>query len=152
MKGSKIGALLAGTGKIGLDSSVLMYQFDDHPVHARVTSRIFNRVAAGLPAVLSTVALLELLVRPYRSGPKAAAEADAVLKDLPNFTFLPATAEIAAEAARLRAKYGLEIPDALHLATSIVSEADLFITNDAGFRSAAHREDIRIVFLDDCRE
>lgn len=152
LKGARIGSLLTGVELIGLDSSVLIYQFDHHPVHAKVTARIFNRVWGGLPAVLSTLVFMEILVRPHQVSPKAAAAVAARLKDMSNFSFLPPTMEIANEAARLRAKYRLETPDAIHLATSLIAGADLFITNDEDFRSVAHKEDIRIAFLEDCRE
>jgi predicted nucleic acid-binding protein len=43
----------------------------------------------------------------------------------------------------------LRPPDALHLATSLLSGVDAFITNDADFRKVAGKEDARIIHLED---
>ena len=42
--------------------------------------------------------------------------------------------DIAREAARLRAGYGLRVPDALLLATALREDAQAFLTNDTRLR------------------
>ena len=53
---------------------------------------------------------------------------------------------IAIKAAELRATHNLKTPDALHLATAIVSGADAFLTNDKGFKRV---DEITILVLDE---
>ena len=50
----------------------------------------------------------------------------------PHLEIIPLTAEIAADAARLRARYGIRTPDAIHAATALAGGAESFITNDQG--------------------
>lgn len=152
MKGTKLGNLLSGISRIGLDSSTLIYYFENESRYGALTNRLFNRVAGGLEAVLSAVTVMEVMVKPFRAGPKTVDVVARKLKETSNFIFIPASFEIALEAARLRSRYGLKAPDALQLATSIVSDAQVFLTNDGGFRAAAHKEAIKIVLLEDCRE
>jgi predicted nucleic acid-binding protein len=46
----------------------------------------------------------------------------------------PLDSATAVRAAELRAAYGVRVPDALHLATAVVSGAEIFITNDRGLK------------------
>ena len=42
------------------------------------------------------------------------------------------------EAARLRARYGLRTPDAIHGATALLGQADGILTNDKNFNHLAN--------------
>jgi predicted nucleic acid-binding protein len=44
---------------------------------------------------------------------------------------LEISAEVVTSATKLRAQYGFKTPDAIHLATAIDAEADLFLTGDS---------------------
>jgi predicted nucleic acid-binding protein len=54
--------------------------------------------------------------------------------------------EIADLAAALRARYNLRTPDALYIATAIVTRCDAFLTNDKRLRQA---NEIRVLTLDE---
>jgi predicted nucleic acid-binding protein len=56
-----------------------------------------------------------------------------VLLTYPNLEWIAPDLEIANLAARLRAKYKLETPDAIHAATAILRGATAFVTNDSSF-------------------
>jgi predicted nucleic acid-binding protein len=56
-----------------------------------------------------------------------------VLLTYPNLELIVPDLEIADLAARLRAKYKLETPDAIQAATAILSGATTLVTNDASF-------------------
>jgi len=47
------------------------------------------------------------------------------------------TYDIAREAARIRALAGLRTPDALIIATAVVTTADILVTNDRSWRTDA---------------
>ena len=53
---------------------------------------------------------------------------------------------IAEEAARIRSAYRLRTPDAIQIATAIVAEADVFITND---RALVRVSEISVVLFDE---
>jgi predicted nucleic acid-binding protein len=56
------------------------------------------------------------------------------VQSLPNTRLVPTGYDIAREAARLRAGYGLRVPDALLLATALREDAQAFLTNDTKLR------------------
>lgn len=83
--------------------------------------------------VTSELTWLETLVRPLKEQ-NAALEMlfrDFLLAE--EITLLPATLSVWEAAARLRA-LGLKTPDALHAATAMEAQGDLFLTNDPAFR------------------
>ncbi|GIP14830.1 hypothetical protein J40TS1_04720 [Paenibacillus montaniterrae] len=53
-----------------------------------------------------------------------------ILSHFPHLTILPIDNLVAERAAYLRGKYSIKTPDALIVATALVANADLFITND----------------------
>ena len=71
-----------------------------------------------------------------------------IVMNTQNISPIIINADIAIKATELRAKYNLKTPDALHLATAIVSGADAFLTNDKGFKRVT---DINILILDDLK-
>lgn len=56
-----------------------------------------------------------------------------VLENFPNLDIQDLTPGIATEAARLRARFGLRSPDAIHAATALAAGAGHLVTNDRDF-------------------
>lgn len=132
---ARLTAFLRRHQRIGLDTSVFIYELDATPGYRELVGPIFRWIEAPRGhAVTSTVTMLELLVQPYRVG-----DLDRVnrfyasLSTYPNLDWIPHTLEIADQAARLRALHGLQTPDAIQAATALVSQVSGFITNDAAF-------------------
>jgi predicted nucleic acid-binding protein len=150
VKPARLDSILAASGRIGLDTSILIYHFEGNPRYTPLTSSVFTAVASGVEAVLSSLAVMEILMKPMRDEQSRLARTIADrLRSMPNFTFVPSGFDIAVEAARLRARYSLRPPDAIHLATSLQAGVDAFITNDADFRKVSGKEDAKIIHLDD---
>ena len=83
---------------------------------------------------MSSLVLTELLVPLYRTGRSKEAENLAeLITNFPNMEIVPLSSEIAMEAARLRAKYKIRTPDAIHAATALKSRAKVLLTNDKHF-------------------
>jgi len=77
------------------------------------------------------------LVRPFELGDEGKIRAcEVFLQGLPGLEVHPMDEKVAKEGVRLRARYGLRTPDALHLATALVHGATAFLTNDQEFRKA----------------
>lgn len=90
--------------------------------------------------------MTELLVHPYRKDDIDRVNSIyAFTSTYPNLLWLPPTLDIADEAARLRAKYGLRTPDAIQIATAISAAATGFVGNDAAFTRVTELE---ILLLD----
>jgi predicted nucleic acid-binding protein len=99
----------------------------------------------GHAAVTSTITMTELLVKPYRSlEEKAVRKIYGLLSIYPNLEWIAPDLEIADRAARLRAVYKLETPDALHAATAVRSGATGFVTNDSRFERIADFETLML--------
>lgn len=76
-------------------------------------------------------------MRPFELGDERKIRAcEAFLGALPGLEIYPVDGKVAKEGARLRARYALRTPDALHLATALVHGATAFLTNDREFRKA----------------
>jgi predicted nucleic acid-binding protein len=91
--------------------------------------------------------MTELLVLPYReSDEQRANDFYGLLSTYPNQEWIAPNLEIAKVAARIRAQYRLQTPDALLAATAVFSQATGFITNDRIFERV---RDIETLVLDD---
>jgi predicted nucleic acid-binding protein len=136
--------------KVGLDSSLLIYHLEDMEPYSDLTEVVFAAIGAGThTAVLSTISVTELLVKPFADGqPDQVAVFEHFVQLLPNTIWISPHYEIAKQAARLRGQYRLRTPDALLVATALVEKADAFLTNDHQLRKLK-AEGIVIVVLDD---
>ncbi len=132
---------------LGVDSDCLVYAFEWQGSE-RYLFLAENRVARGLQLVVSTLGLTEVMVKWYQTGrPIAVRRARESMVGTPGLTLVDVTADIADRAAEIRAATGLKLPDAVHLATAMVSGAAAFLTNDS--RIARQDVGIPILRLDD---
>lgn len=78
--------------------------------------------------------MLELLVHPYRDNDQERVDGFyALLSTFPNLSWVPATLDIADQAARFRAEHNLKTPDAIQGATAVFSSATGLVSNDPAF-------------------
>ncbi len=115
-----------------LDANVIIYLTEGNPAFKATIEGLFTEIEqAGARIITSELTYTEVLVVPFRTGDAQLARAyehlmETLIEPLPirrNDLFL---------AAKLRASTPkLRTPDALHLATAIHAEADIFVTGDA---------------------
>jgi predicted nucleic acid-binding protein len=150
VKTARFVAELAGVARVGIDSAVLIYHLEDIEPYSELTEAALGTIAAGRPAaVVSTISLAEVLVKPYRDRqPARIAAIEGFVTSMPNTSVLAPSLTAAKDAARLRAKYGIRLPDALLVATSREQGAQAFLTNDAGLRRL-RGEQLTVIVLDD---
>jgi predicted nucleic acid-binding protein len=134
--------------RLAFDTSVLIYQFESHPVYQNTTERIFRWLETpGHTAVTSAITMTEFLVQPYRDLPIAQVSGIyAFLSRYPDLEWIPLDLAIADRAASLRARLRLPIADAIQAATAIHSGATGLVTNDSIFSRAA---ELDVLVLDD---
>lgn len=132
----ELGKLPAGA-KVGLDTVAIIYFLEHHPVHYAAARNLFLQIETGkISGVMSSLVFCELLVPVYRAGDEGRArEVIRLLMDFPNLEVVAVTPEISVQAAKLRAKYGLRTPDAIHAATALESRVDGIVANDKDFSS-----------------
>lgn len=122
-------------GLIYLDSCLLIYAVENHPVFGRKVVKALGREDPERFAV-SPLTALECLVKPMRT-------ADLVLQKryegaLAELLELPLPTPVFLQAAQLRARFGLKTPDALHLACAQHHGCDSLWTNDDRLSKAGH--------------
>ena len=124
---------LPDSGKVFVDSQIVIYIVEQHPIYADQVQSLWERAKLGrISLVSSTLALMECLVLPYR-------ESDA--KRISDFEFaffqseiqtIDISTEILKQASRIRAAVpSCRTPDAIHVATAIMSRCDSLVTNDS---------------------
>ncbi len=121
---------------IGVDTAPLIYFIEDHPGYANRLAPLFEAVDQGrIRLVTSVVTLVEVLVRPLREKqPDLVKEYRDILLSAPGVDTVPVSADIAEQAAQLRAAHGLRTPDAIQVATAINARVSAFLTNDVTLR------------------
>ena len=128
-------ALPAGLSLLIDTSVVLAYLTGTEPTSPQATELFDSSIANGRnPAALSTVTVQEILVRPFRRGSAAVATAEGFLRHFAEIRIVDVSYEIAREAARIRSVTELRTPDALIIATAVVTAADVVVTNDLSWK------------------
>jgi predicted nucleic acid-binding protein len=102
------------------------------PREGRSTRPRTSRGSDGrAPHLTSRLSRLECRVKPLRDADtKLLADYEAFFTARRLVT-AELHADVIEQATELRAKYGFKTPDALHLATAVVAQADVFLTGDA---------------------
>jgi len=133
--------------KIAIDTMIFIYAFEDHPTHASFLRSFFSALEKGeMESMTSSVTITECLTQPYRVKDfTLAAQYMVLFRNFPHLSVVPVTDDIAERAAFLRASQNLKTPDALQLATALLSGANFFLTNDQSLSSI---HDVPILILD----
>lgn len=69
-----------------------------------------------------------------------------ILTNSQGFEIHPLDKEIAIEAAKLRTKYTIKIPDAIQIAVSFLNHCDYFLTNDTQLKAIS---EISVLTMED---
>lgn len=120
---------------IYLDSCLLIYAIEQHPVFGRPTLAAMEAMPLT-QLCISPLVKMECLVKPMRDANAAlrrqyeAAFASLRLLELTDAVFV--------QAAELRAHFGLKAPDAMHLACALHHGCNALWTNDERLAKASH--------------
>ena len=142
---------LEGVTRLFLDSAPVIYAVEENPQYLPIVREIFARIEESSPiGVTSPVTLAECLVRPYRLGQTELQQQYIELFfQTENIIFQPITnPSIALEAAQIRARYNLQLPDAFQIAVALAAGCEAFLTNDVTFRRVT---ELRILVLDELK-
>ena len=153
MTEGSLGSVIPPGASLLVDTSVaLAYLTGTEPTSSLAEQLFDSFVATGRNAAsLSVITVQEILVRPFRSGMAAVATAEGFLRHFAEIRLVEVTYDIAREAARIRATTGIRAPYALIIATALVSEIDVLVTNDRSWhvRSEAIAPGLTICLLAD---
>ncbi len=132
--------------RIGLDTNVIIYYIEEHPVFLEKVEPLIDRIVEGKAiGITSYVTLLELLVKPIKEERFDLVELYKTIL-MTQLEMVPLDESVSLKAAELRAKYGIKTPDAIQLASVISKNGDVFITNDVRLDAV---EEIKVLTLRD---
>ncbi|WP_420442543.1 type II toxin-antitoxin system VapC family toxin [Candidatus Palauibacter sp.] len=105
----------------------------------RQTDLAFSGIASGsIRAQTSSLTLYQILVEVYRQGrPASARDVARNVRLYPRLDIVEASAEIAVQAAEVRARLGGRPERALQIATALVAGAEVYLTSGSGLRRIA---------------
>jgi predicted nucleic acid-binding protein len=138
-----------GRGPLALDTAAFIYFIEEHPRFLPVLDPVFTAIDAGrLPAVASSLTLLEVLVIPYRAGNAPLAERyEQLLTRSRGLRLIDIDRAQLRAAAQLRAVHAaLRTPDAFQVSAALAGGCAVLLTND---RDLPAVPGLRILQLED---
>jgi predicted nucleic acid-binding protein len=133
MEALNAATLLAGALLL-VDSAPIIYTLEGHERFAGRFAPMFQRHADGeLVLAVTSITIAEVLTGPLKAGEEALARRYRAV--LHAWEVVDLTSDIAESAARLRAQYGLKLPDAIQAASALAINADALVTHDRDFSS-----------------
>jgi predicted nucleic acid-binding protein len=120
-----------------IDTNIFIYFVESgSPLGERARAWINALRSAGIPLVVSRLTLLECLYGPAKHGNEELIAAyRSLLEDASIVEMQELEHHILEDAALKGGKLGLKLPDSIHYFTALHCRCDLFLTNDARFRS-----------------
>lgn len=133
---------------IYFDTTPIIYFLDDEkPFSDKVASFILSHQNGDDFYLTSTITDTEYLVFPLKMNDTQKVQAYHVFLSDFDFQMIEPNRNITQEAAKLRAKYpAIKGMDAIHLATSIYFNCDIFLTNDLQLKQV---KESNVVLVDD---
>ena len=131
--------------RLYLDANSIIYSVEGVPAfQARVAGWVRQvEEEAGL-LITSRLSLLECRVGPLRQGDAATLARYDDFFSGDNLGVFDISSDVIDRATDLRVRYGFRSPDAIHLATALLIEANVFLTADARLARCA---EMRVVVL-----
>jgi predicted nucleic acid-binding protein len=123
--------------RVALDTDIVIAFLDPgDDQHATAVAQLRSRLAAGDQLLAAATVYAESIVRPSQQGTDAAVDE---FFDAAGISIVPVDRAVARRAAALRAEHrSLRLPDAMSLATAIVTDSAL-LTLDRKLRQIARR-------------
>lgn len=144
----KVRYAFRGIRRAMLDTAPVIYLVEGNPTYLAVMEAIGTLLrSSNIEVITSPVTLAECLVHPCRLADAARRQVFVNTITRGRNTRLHAiTGAEGAPAADLRAKYNLELADALQVAVAITSGCDALLTND---RHLARITEVRVLLVSD---
>lgn len=113
---------------LSIDTNILINAFNKDSASLGLLEKIRD---VSPKVVISVLVFEEFLVKVYKEKlEKDIAKYEEFITGGNSFTVVDFNRQIAREAAKIRARYKLRAPDAIHIATALKSSAKMFITAD----------------------
>ena len=140
---------LSSTNKISLDSNIILYYLHQDKNFGNQSLRLLAAIK-NKTKIISTLIYAESFVYVFEQADESLEKKQLkALEKIPKLKIVAPTKKICLLAAQLRAAYRLKTPDAIHLATAIDSDCDVFITNDGNLKKV---QEITVLTLRDIKD
>ncbi len=131
MEPLELGAVPEGAVLL-VDTAPFIYVLESHASLATRFEPVFALHEQGhVSLAITTVTLAEVLTGPLAAGEESLARRYRVV--LESWQVVDLTADIAEQAARLRARHRLKLPDAVQVASALAINAYALVTHDRDF-------------------
>lgn len=133
---------------IYFDTNVLVYYLEDHPEFGAASKAIILKNSKNL-VILSELVRQEVLGGAALHSQSELNSAAQAIEQLDNCRFLPVTKEVSLKAVELTLRHGRKVIgyDAIHLATALLNNVDVFYTNDRDLLSIKQIDSLKILPL-----
>lgn len=140
--------MLQSVRNMYIDTALFIYFVENHPTYAQKTHDLFSLTQQmRIENNTSTLTITEVLVKPMQLGDLPVMNAYKTLLYETNIVHVHTiTSDIAESAAAMRVRYTIRTPDALHIATALHTQCDMFVTNDY---QLTRIKELRVVVLDE---
>jgi predicted nucleic acid-binding protein len=132
-----------------VDTAPVIYLLEDNSRYLPRFLPLFRAAERReLRILLTPITIAEVLAGPIKARKEAlASRYEHALREGLGWRVADLTADIAAQAARLRIRYALKLPDAFQLAAALVHSCEALVTHDRDFGEA--RREVPILGLDE---
>jgi len=122
--------------RVFVDTAPFIYYLENNPHYKDSIKKFFTKcLKENIQVVTSAITIEEYLVFPYSSGKIEFADNFKRFLEYMNVEVVDINSTIAEQGAKIRGQYrNFKSMDALQIATAIVSECDMFFTNDRQLR------------------
>lgn len=133
-----------------IDTSFLIYHFEDIKPYSDVTAEILNNIGVKNSKIfLSIVSFTEVLVGLLkRKKPNLEKTFKDFIQNNPFISIVDFTYNISELAAHIRSETGMGLADSIIIATAIKTKSSFLVTNDAKFLKV-NGKGVKVIMLDD---
>ncbi|RJP27760.1 MAG: PIN domain-containing protein [Candidatus Omnitrophota bacterium] len=123
--------------RIYLDTNIFVYLFEEFAPYVSLLRPLIEQIENGdFHSVTSELTLAESLVKPIQDNNTTWQEVyKQGIQTSPTLSVCPINREILIKAANIRAQHIVKLPDAIHMATAVLSGCETFLTNDRQIKS-----------------
>ena len=134
--------------QVYVDTNIIIYLIEGLSEYEKPLGEIRELLETSqLHPITSELSLAECLVQPFKTNATEAVSLyRTFLEDSGCFDLLQIHKEVLVQAAYITAETKMKLPDAIHVATAITTNCNLFLTNDKNIRTPSNME---IVLLSD---